>query len=180
MMKILFKAALLALSLSLLLSLLSCAKKEEEKKTISTVTEEKNTTPMYETYDHAETIELLYKTDTWLGLGESGTLEGKGIYKSVILKNEKDLDPYREYFFGLSAEDEKKIFADEKGRVVLIELTADSDYTLYSTASIEKIGSNIMVLLNKEEANEPMESHTFFLLYFSGEFYDGETIQVTF
>ena len=181
MKSILKKALALTLSLLMLFSLFACSSKEEEKKTAEEEKENTQSTPLYfDEYDYAQEIELLDNTQTWLGLSDSGKLEEPGSYQITTIKTRKDLDPYRKYISGLSEKEEQKMFGDTAGKIVLIEFVAQDEHTLYSTNSIQKFGTSMAITVTIEEANEPMESHTYFLLYFPGEIYQGESIEIIF
>ncbi len=172
------KLLVLALALLLCLSLFSCAKKEPQTKTEEEDKTEEKLDPIFDTYDHSEEVELLDNTETWLGLSDSGPLKDKDGYQINIIKNKKDLDPYRPYIFSLSAEDEERMLSDKDGRIVLIELVAEDEYTQYSTDSIQSFAGTMTVAISRHEAEEPTDAHTFFLLYFPGEMYRGEAVEV--
>ena len=172
------KLLVITLCLILCLSLFSCAEKENKTET----KEENKTTvvedPIFDTYDYSEEIELLDNIETWLGLSDTGSLKEMGSNQITIIDEKKDLDPYRQYISGLSEEDENRMLADTKGKIVLIEFTAENEYSLYSTDSIQKFGSTIAISVIRAESEEAIEAHTFFLLYFPGEIYEGESIEI--
>ena len=161
------------------LSLFSCSKKEEVKKT-----EEVPATTLaplvFDDYDYAEEIELLDNIDTWLGYGDTGFVEEKGSFEITVINNRKELDPYRKYIFDLSEKEENKMFNDIGGRIFLIEFTSDNEYTLFSSDTIQKYGSSLILGVSKLEDTEPTDPHTFFLLHIPSSVYEGESLEIVF
>ena len=94
--------------------------------------------------------------------------------------SKKDLDPYREYLSNFTAADEKKILADKEGICVLVELMDINRHTMFGTSSIVRGGSAITIIISVDEVEEELPSHTFFLLYFPEEYYNGEVIDLAF
>ena len=164
------------------LSLFSC-KKEEPIVSETETRETQVTTEETETDHEIDLIEneIMGEVDSWRGDSEEGKLTDGACYDTVFITSAKDLDPYRAYLSGFSAEDEARILADSKGKCLLIEMTGDSEHTLYSTTSILQLNDGIHIFINKTESEEEtLPFHTYFLFYFSSELYQGEEIFVNF
>ncbi len=175
------KMLCLILSALLCLSLFSCKKEEPvtrtETESAETKTEE---TKEIEKNDVPEN-ELLGDVESWLGASDNGPLKDAGSYETRFIETSADLDPYRSYFAALSAEDEKRMLEDKNGKILLVEMTGDTQHTLYSTANIIRYGKEINIYITKCESEEEiLPFNTYFLFYFPSTLYHGENITVTF
>lgn len=180
----LFKRILLsAFAVLLCFGLAACgndsAKPQTQTETDTAPTQSVPPVSSTENRDDSFEEELLGKIDTWRGSGESGKLSEADQFHSERIRTAKDLDPYRKYMEGFSAEDEQRIL-NEDGYCLMIEITGKTEYSRFGTSTVYKSGSVITVAISQEEADFPEPSHTFFLLYFSPEYYNGEIVDVIF
>lgn len=168
----------------LCLSHFACAKDQpittEEDETETGLLTKDRSPVSEEEYDYAEEEELLGKMETWLGYADSGKLSAPDSFTTTVIDDKKDLDPYRNFISGFTSEDEARILEDDGGKCILVELTGKTEYTLYGTSSVMKNGSSITVVVSTDEVEEAGALHTYFLLYFPSDIYDGEVIDITF
>lgn len=174
-------------------SCISCSKQEEKVTSTeeaaltatATVEKEQEIIPAPQTIveeefkDEIPEDELLGKIGAWRGWAGSGTLTTRD-HQLIRIDSKKDLDPYREYLSNFTAADEKKILADKEGICVLVELMDINQHTMFGTSSIVRGGSAITIIISVDEVEEELPSHTFFLLYFPEEYYNGEVIDLAF
>ena len=177
------KMLCLILSALLCLSLFSCKKEETVTLTEAPTAESTEKTETIESGDASVAIEndIMGDIPSWLGYSESGLVKDIGAYETNILETAADLDPYRAYLSGLTAEEEAEMFQDEKGLVLLVEMTGETQHTLYSTANIVHYGDFIHIYITKCESEEEiLPLHTYFLFYFPSTLYHGEDVTVSF
>lgn len=179
-MKRFFSAALCAI---LFLSASACAKKEPgthetEEPSTSLPTAENTLRP--EEITPIPESEILYEIEAEVGTADSGPLSAVDGYEVYRISEKKDLDPFRAHLTGLTAEEEAKYLADENGALFVLEVTSASDYSYYGISSITQTGGNLVVVISSGEDEFKTPLHTFFLLYFPPEIYQGEALQVLF
>lgn len=177
-MKRFFMAALCAI---LLFSAASCSKNgKDPAETDPAPTAPSTEEALPETIAKLAEDELLYTIDAKAGTAEEGPLSAMDSYQVYPIREKKDLDPFRRHFSDLSADEEAKYLADTEGKCIVIEITATSGFSYYGISSVMRAGGNISVFISSNEDEIPTPSHTFFLLYFSSETYQGEAIQIFF
>ena len=172
--------------IALLLCFSLCACKQEEPVTTkptatNTEEEKKPATPPSSENNLIVDEEILHKTNAWLGRGDSGKLLENDSYKITEIKSKNDLAPFRQYMYNLTDKDIDTFLADEGGKCILVELTGKDEHTLYGTSSILETGSTISIFVSiDEESEESLPMHTYFLLHFPSEIYDGQNFAIVF
>ena len=164
------------------LSCFSCGKKPAQSTTKATAdTRDSAEVRTAETPDEIPEEEILYRIETWLGRGDEGKMTEMDSFATLAIESKKDLAPYRQYFEGLTDEDVDRILKDEGGKCILAEMIGPTENTLYGTSSITKHAGVINVMVSTDqETEDTIPLHTFFLLYFPSDIYQGESIQFIF
>jgi hypothetical protein len=182
---------LAALCVFLLFSSLSCEKKQEktteEKEPSTTVptttpatTNKADSAPFQEEITPVPESEILYDIEADVSTSDIGPLASADSYEVYPISTKKDLDRFRPYLSGLTAEKEATYFSKENGKLFVIEVTSTNEYSYYGISSITQAGGNLIVVISSGEDEFPTQPHTFFTLYFPPEIYQGESLQVLF
>lgn len=184
-----FSTALLAALLCI--SSVSCSEEtaEKEKDTATVDTTETATfssDPPVDTEELGELEEEIAKAEifdeipSWVGYSDDGPLKDKDACQTVEIKKASDLDPYRQFFPELTAEEEAEFLSDEKGYVLLLEITSKGTNHSYSTDSVYNNGVNIEILITEWEEPDPQPKHTFYLYYIPADYYNELPVRVLF
>ena len=184
-----FIAALLAALFCV--SSVSCSEetKEKEKETATYETTETVTfgdDPPVDTEELGKLEEEIAKAEifdeipSWVGYSDDGPLKDKDACNTVEIKKASDLDPYRKFFPELTAEEEAEFLADERGYVLLLEITSKDTNYCYSTDSVYNNGVNIEILITEWEEPDPQPKHTFYLYYIPADYYNELPVRVLF
>ncbi len=121
--------------------------------------------------------DLLDRISLWQAAGDAGVIDQPSSHRITFLETAEDFAPWKN-LIEVRQEDLQTALDDRGGVVLMLEIGASQEKTLYHFVGIYQDAGTITLHVNEEAVEEKTPQYTQFLIYIPNSCYDGEHIQV--
>lgn len=120
--------------------------------------------------------DLLDQISLWQAAGDAGVIDQPSSHRITFLETAEDFAPWKN-LIEVRQEDLQAALDDRGGVVLMLEISASQEKTLYHFVGIYQDAGTITLHVNEEAVEEKTPRYTQFLIYIPNSCYDGEQIR---